>query len=229
MRFEDYFLGAQDIYRKDRCPRECPSAALHSVPIVGIPLPQWPHKLAGVLVSRDPTTAFIAPYLAARRGLINEWRSALMRADAPPQWLVQQIAAFDRKHMDGAHDREIEKLSDVMAENVYWTHLHKCSTDKAGSAACPFKYENAVLCGECWLKREIAEAIPLGAKFVLGLGSDVERFFSNWEGPEKERIKFLFLPYPSQAAAGAWNPKSPQKKKKIADVIDDLLDVALPG
>jgi len=225
MRFEDYFLGMQNIYQKDRCPSACPFKALHDVPIVGIPTPQWPHRLAGVLVSRDPAVAFIAPYLAARRGLINEWRSALMLADAPPQWLVRQIAAFDRRHMAGAHGHEIEKLCDLMADNVYWTHLHKCCTDKTGKAAGPFKYENAALCSDYWLKREIAEAIAQGAKFVLCLGSDVERFFTNWESPEKERIKFLFLPYPAAAVSGAWNPKNPLKKKRIADTIDGLFNV----
>ena len=225
MRFEDYFLGAQNVFQKDRCPDRCPLKAYNRMPIVGIPLPQWPRKLFGVLVSRDPATAFIPLYLAARECLIDDWRHTLMFADAPPQWLIGQIATFDRKHMGGVHALEIPRLRDIMLEDVYWTHLHKCCTDKKGKEAPPFNYSNAELCGNQWLKRELTDAIALRARFVLCLGSDVERFVSAWDSPEKERIKILYLPHPSGAAVGAWNPKDRVKRERIASTIDELFNI----
>ena len=225
MRFEDYFLDAGNVFRKDRCPDECRFKTLNSIPIVGVPLPQWPRRLQGVLVSRDPTIAFIEPYLNARDNLIEGWRHSLMAADAPPQWLVARVAEFDRKYMDGRHAFHLKKLGKVLEDNVYWTHLHKCCTDKAGKEAFPFSYENAYICGSCWLSRELSDAVALGAKFVLCLGTDVERFMYGREAPEKEQVTVLCLPHPSGAAMGAWNPKNSMRRERIADTIDELFRV----
>ena len=226
MRFEDYFLGPQNIHEKSLCPDDCPLKARRDIPIVGIPLPPWPTKIAGVLVSRDPPSSFLKTYTVAREGLTDEWRILLMSfVNAPPQWLIWRISIFDRKYRESAHEAGIENLTNVIDNNVYWTHLHKCFTDKKGEEAPVFDYANAERCGNMWLRQEILDAVKLGAKFVLCLGSDVERYVATWDTPLKEQVKVLYLPYPSPLSMGAWNPKDPEKLEKIAGTIDELFRI----
>lgn len=46
-----------------------------------------------------------------------------------------------------------------------------------------------------------------------------------WDAPEKGRIIVLYLPHQSSAGNGAWNPKVPAKKDKMANTIDELFRV----
>ena len=226
MRFHNYFLNSDNIKTKYVCPDECKFKDRKDNPIVGVPLPQMPHELTGVLISRDPTTAFIKPYLKVRGAKdASEWRKALITTNAPPQWIVSQIATFDRKYMEGRHAHEIERLREVITNNVYWTHLHKCCTDKTEKEADSFSYKNARLCADQWLGEEISDAIRLNAKFILCLGRDVESFMREWDAPEKGRIKILYLPHPARTANGAWNPKDQSRKDEIADTIDELFSI----
>jgi len=51
---------------------------------------------------------------------------------------------------------------------AYWTHYHKCPTDERNR----FTEE----CADKWLKEEINRAVEDGAKAIVCLGRDVEKW-----------------------------------------------------
>lgn len=221
MQFIDFISKAQNINDKTPCPEECEFKKLDNDPIVGVPEPQ--NKLLGVIISRDPTTAFITPYLEARKQSPEAWHHQLMTANAPPQWLIGQIAIFNKKYLSNQYDAEIERLRDIMENNVYWTHLHKCCTDKQSIEAPRFKTKNAMLCADQWLKQELSDSIGQGAKFIICLGNDAKAWFSEWGEEQGVNDKVIYLPHPSRAANGAWNPTDEGKKRELEDNVEKLL------
>lgn len=224
MQFIDYILDEKRIYDKGECPEECEFKHKEKVPIVGV-IPPQPNKLLGMIISRDPITAFKKPYLTARSGELVKWHDKLMTADAPPQWFISKIKNFDEKYMDNIHSNDLKLLEQIIANNVYWTHLHKCCTDKNDRKleAVHFKHKNGELCANKWLMDEIKEAKGLGLKFIICLGKDVELFIEPREIPFIEpAIKIFYFPHPSGANNGEWYPKDPDKKAWLMKKIDGL-------
>lgn len=224
MRFIDYILDDTNISKKGECPNDCDSRHNEKVPIVGV-FPPQSNQLKGMIISRDPTTAFKDPYLKARGKANTEWHNELMTADAPPQWLIKKIKNFDEKYMNSTHSNDLEILEQTISNNVYWTHLHKCCTDKKDHVlgAIHFKHKNGELCANKWLMDEIKEAKILGLKFIICLGKDVESFIEPRESTIKEPdIKIFYIPHPSGANNGEWYPKDPDKKAQLMKNIDDL-------
>ncbi len=224
MRFIDYIQDDTHIFKKDECPNACESRNNEKVPIVGV-FPPQSNKLTGMIISRDPTTAFKKPYLKARGKTNAEWHNKLMTVDAPPQWLIKKIKNFDDKYMENIHSNDLKILEQNIANNVYWTHLHKCCTDKKDRklGAVHFKHKNGELCADKWLMDEIKEAKSLGLKFIICLGKDVKSFIEPRESTIKEQdIKIFYFPHPSGANNGEWYPKNPDKKTRLIKNIGDL-------
>lgn len=224
MQFIKFISNDQNITQKPSCPQNCDFKLRSDIPIVGIPELQKQHPLLGVIISRDPTTAFIEPYMEARNKTPEGWHNQLMTSKAPPQWLIGQISTFDRKYLDNQYTTEIERLKEVMENNVYWTHIHKCCTDKQSIVAPRFKTKNAELCADKWLKDELSDAIGQGAKFVICVGKDAKSWVEEWKtDSEAKSVQVFYLPHPSGAANGAWNPKDKAKMTALKSAITGLL------
>jgi len=224
MQFIDHISNAQNIFDKPLCSKlSCKFKSLRNTPIVGIPGPQKPNHLLGVIISRDPTTAFILPYMMARERSLEGWHHDLMVACAPPQWVIGQIATFNRKYLENNYTAEIKRLYEIMVNNVYWTHLHKCCTDKS-SKEIQFNIENAKICADNRLNQELSDAIDEGAKFIICLGNEAKSWLKEEEeGALKARgIKIFYLPHPSGAANEAWNPKDEKNMGELRSNVETL-------
>lgn len=148
-----------------------------------------------------------------------------MTAKAPPQQVLMQITIFNKKYLDNQYMPEIERLREIMEKSVYWTHLHKCCTDKLSQEAPMFKTKNARLCADQWLKQELYEAIGQGAKFIICVGNDAKVWVSQWEKDNRANgIQVFYLPHPASTANGAWNPKDDNKMKLLKGNIVALLE-----
>jgi hypothetical protein len=225
MQFINFISDTGNIFNKSCCPQECDVELRNNIPIVGISEPQKQNKLLGVIISRDPTTAFIDPYLKAKQTTPEGWHDQLMTAKAPPQWVLKQITTFNKKYLENKYMPEIERLREIMEKSVYWTHLHKCCTDKLSQEAPMFKTKNARLCADQWLKQELNEAIGQGATFITCVGNDAKAWVSKWEIDNGAKgVKVFYLPHPSGAANGAWNPKDENKMKALKGNIVTLLE-----
>jgi|SRR5271157_326543 len=226
MQFIDYILDSPNVLTKSSCSKDCQFKDNHQIPIVGIPTI---NSIQGVIISRDPTTAFIEPYLLARLISQEDWHHKLMTADAPPQWVIKQIETFNQKYLEEDYKANIGQLKKLMENNIYWTHLHKCCTDKSAKEAPSFNAKNARLCANKWLDKELKEAIDAGAEFIICVGNDARSWLQEWEsGQDKTKIiPIFYLPHPSGAANGAWNPKDIKKLDDLKNTIESLLRLSL--
>lgn len=136
--------------------------------------------------------------------------------------------------MKNKFESEFQILTELMENNVYWTHLHKCCTynkkDKSNSdnntplVKIPFRSKNAKHCANTWLKQELQDAIEQGATFIICLGKHVENNVKPWEGQlqiPKEQI--FYLPHSSGAANGEWFNEERIKKTGLPKTIEALL------
>ena len=219
MQFIDYISNVDNIYEKALCPDECEFKDNIKVPIVGV-YPPSSDKFLGVIISRDPTTRFKDPYLKARV-TPERWHDELMEADAPPQWIINKIRFFDGKYVD-----DVRFLEKMMADNIYWTHLHKCCTDKLEKEldAKKFKRVNAKLCMKTWLVKEFSDVVDYKVRFIICLGKDVENLIKPIEGSlTSHNIRVFYLPHPSDANNGTWYSKEAKVRDNITKNIDGLL------
>ncbi|MBN1431496.1 MAG: hypothetical protein JW931_01850 [Methanomicrobiaceae archaeon] len=211
--------------KKDSCPDECGLKSISTAPAVWVPPPQR-HPFAGIIISRDPTTAFIPFYNEAKEMDLPKWREHLFATDAIPRWVCSRIEMFNRKYMDDLFSKEeLGNFRDTLYNSVYWTHLHKCCTDNQKKDSLNFRQRNARQCADRWLKSEIEAAAREDIRFIITLGKDVERWFENncaeIEGIQNGRL--YHLPHPSGAAMGAWHPKDEQKQRDLEEKIRGLV------
>lgn len=221
MQFIDYIKNPVNIVNKSACPDDCDFKG-EDVPIVGIMPPESPNKLLGIIISRDPTTEFIEVYQKAKTNENSfEWHQ-LMIEDAPPQWLINKIILFNEKHLNGDYNKEIESLKAIVKDNLYWTHFHKCCTDKNG---IKFKHSNGVKCAKKWLWKEILESKALGAKIIICLGKDVESYIKPKE-KALPGIRIYYLPHPSgvNTNKSSWYPKTDSELETLKASVIDLLN-----
>lgn len=225
MQFIDYLSNSEHIYNKSNCPKDCGFQSNKKIPIVGIAPPQAPEKILGMIISRDPTTRFINNYLSARSETSYLWNKTLMNVQAPPQWLINKIKTFNDKYMDGKHTDDTTIFEKILVNNFYWTHLHKCCTDKNEKDfdALMFKSSNGTLCANTWLLNEITDAKNSGARIMICLGKDVEAFIQ----PLKSTIsgqgyEIFYLPHPSSANNGKWYPKEANEKEALIGKLENL-------
>jgi len=177
-------------------------------PIIIIPPPDTPKIM---LISRDPTVDFIPIYEYSKRYSSDEMRRMLFSA-AIPHNLIVQITKFCRREKEGL--KESMKNLFKIFEVAYWTHLHKCPTDKEN------KFTTA--CANKWLRKEINEAKEEGIQTMVCLGKDVERWAS--KNIFTENIKIINLPHPSRRNP-IWYTRDNNKKMEIKKSIKRLIEL----
>lgn len=193
----------------DSCPDNCKFKKLPKIPAVWVPPPQN-NPFIGMIISRDPTTAFIPYYNDAKIPYYNDakskglslWRENLFNSNAIPDWIYKRIEYFNRKYMENSlSNDELANFRKTLFNSVYWTHLHKCCTDKPGEASLKFSRKNAGYCADRWLSSEIESTASDNIRFIITLGKDVERWFEkNGSNILKNKnIHLYHLPHPSGA------------------------------
>jgi len=222
--FIDIQLNVDTIYNKNICQVECDFKKYGKTPIVKISLPKEPEKFLGMIISEDPTTAFICPYkFAMRRGDTH----SLIKNPAPPKWLIQRITEYQNKYCDGQYSNQIEKLQEKINNNFYWTHMLKCCTMKSKKLkalpeemriSIPFRHDRGMICAKTWLLGELKDAVNKEkVKCIIVLGKSpktcVEQFVVE---SDIDDDRFVYLPHPSSANMKSWNPKK-EKDKNMLD------------
>jgi len=179
-----------------------------------------PENIQGILISRDPTSAFIEPYRTQKK---NE---GLFQFNAPPKWLCCRIQSFMKYSINSP---ELEKIRNFLNWNCYWTHFHKCPTIK-GVKNLQFSYKHGKMCADQWFDNECT-TYDLNGKILILLGQDLKKYFR--ECKEDHQIfrnnHVICLPHPSSANVGngwSWNLKMPEddeNKKSVKAAINELL------
>ncbi|MFB0544339.1 MAG: uracil-DNA glycosylase family protein, partial [Asgard group archaeon] len=114
------------------------------------------------------------------------------------------------------------KLFNVIFWKTYWTHMHKCFTNKF-SENTKFKHGNAVKCADKWLEKELEYAISDKTRFIIALGNDVQTWFQNWRQRENKGIKIINLIHPSGQNNRIWYRSQKDKyKKKIGETEEEI-------
>jgi len=172
-------------------------------------VPQPSDILKGCIISRDPTFEFIAPLKGYQKGKGN------FQFDAPPVWLYERIQYFMGFKPDS---NEMKKLKTFLNLQCYWTHFHKCPTNKNEHKFC-FKYSNGEKCVDIWFNHEVLQH-NLNQKILILLGRDLQTYFSrNGDHQLLQNNNVIRLPHPSMANCGkgwSWNKnKSSEDKHRI--------------
>lgn len=225
MNFDEQFEAFMAMNKSDVCPDGCEFKGLADTPLVWVPPPQK-HPFIGFIISRDPTTEFIPYYTDAKSKSLSSWRELLFNSNAIPRWTYRRIEVFNQKYMHGAlSEEELINFRDTLFHSVYWTHLHKCCTDKRVEASLKFKPKNANYCADRWLRSEIKSATSDNVRFIITLGKDVERWFESRgnELLEDQTIRLYHLPHPSRANMASWYPKNEQARRKLEEKIRNLV------
>jgi hypothetical protein len=178
-------------------------------------------NIKGCIISRDPTSAFIKPWREHK----NE-RGNFQFGEAPPKWLFERIQYFMGFELDPT---DIKKLKTFLDMNCYWTHFHKCPTDKQGIDCPRFSYFNGERCADRWFEFEFTK-YNLNDKILILLGRDLERYFqNNPDNPLLKSNRVFYLPHPSMANCGkgwSWNKnKAPNDTNfiKLSNQLNELI------
>lgn len=211
--------------KERECPDRCELKGFPAVPPVWVPPPQNCERPVGLIVSRDPTVAFIPTYLSSRAMSASSGREYLFASDAIPRWICDRIAVFNRLFMQSSlSEEELARFRRVLYGKVYWTHLHKCCTDKRREQSLKFKKKNAYLCADRWLRSEIAFAVQERVLFVVALGKDFGQWCErNRDLIDSSGVRLYRLPHPSRANMASWYPKDERVQERLATEIGSLV------
>jgi len=199
---KEYFIK---IKNKEKC-YNC-SFYNEDLPIIEIPAPK---NTLIVLISRDSTQSFIPLYELTNKYESEEKRLMLF-ANAIPNSLIVRIKRLFGDEID---KEAFLKFCKILFDQTYWTHYNKCPT------RIRKKFSN--YCAQNWLEEEINKAISNGAKIIVTLGSDVEK----WLNQTKLKVKVehvINLPHPS-GLSRKWN-KNNEEFKKIKKDITEFIDL----
>lgn len=197
---------------KSKCPNNC-EFKNENLPIIKIPPPKNPKIL---LISRDPTVAFI-PIYEHFQAYEEERRRRMLFTSAIPLSLIVQITKFLRKGNEDTKENKkaLFKLYDVS----YWTHLHKCPTDLGNNPFIRGGWKKAIICANKWLKEEIA-TFAKETQLIVCLGRHVEKWVN------ENKIENIYLPHPSPRNNAVYSRMSENvDEKEIEKNIYRLLKV----
>lgn len=202
---------------KGKCPEECKFKRRKDIKIALI---SPPDKISGIVISQDPTVRWSHFYRYSKNELGEDTRRKMLFVSAILYLLFNRIIEFmDERitHEDG------EYLFDRMFQEVYWTHLHKCFTDKSEEKSFKFERKNANECAGRWLTKELNLAINNKTKFIIALGNNVRKWVKTWkekDGRDK-MIEIINLPHPS-GLNRKWNNKEDEDISKAIEKLTDL-------
>lgn len=202
---------------KDKCFEGCEFKRRKDIEIALVPPPK---KILGIIISQDPTTRWL-DYEEAKEKPENIRRKILFDTAIPLQ-VIKKIAIFM-----GRETAQI--IKETMYKNMYWTHIHKCFTDKSGRVSIKYKYKNARHCANKWLADELNIAINNRPIFIVTLGKPVKKWIDAWkeDNCENKDVKVINLPHPSPANVGiksSWNPNT-EDREEIEQQINNLLEL----
>jgi hypothetical protein len=229
MEFYEYFEACSTMNKEEECPDGCElKEGFPDIPPIWIPPPQKPDQFVGLLISRDPTTDFMPVYCCAKTKYASSPRAYMFKSNAIPRWLCDRIAEFNKEYMENQlSPSEFDTIRRTLFDHVYWTHLHKCCTNKCEVGSLPFKKTNAHLCADRWLKTEIKHASRENIAFIITLGRDVEYWFEiNWSefNVPSSTIRLCHLPHPSRANMASWHPKDDKARSNLEKKIRKLVE-----
>lgn len=171
----------KSLLKKEKCPNSCPFKRRPIAPAYVDPA----EHIEGIIISRDPTMAWLPIYNFARLKS-DEIRRLLLYATAIPGQIVSRITEFYSWDPAG---NKCAKLIRSIFQLTYWTHFHKCHTDER-SAEYRYNNANGVRCADTWLKNEIES---VGAvKYVVALSKDVWNWMGSTVIPEQTDIIKLY-------------------------------------
>lgn len=183
-------------FEKDCCPDDCELKNRSEIEIISVPSPE---EIFGVIISRDPTVQWPYIYLNSENDIYT--RQQILFSSAIPLWLFNKIQVFMR---DKIEERDMKFLFDIIFHRTYWTHLHKCQTDINNKISSKFKSKNANRCADRWLPKELQLAIENNAKFIITLGTDVQKWVYKWNKTNGQKIEIIDLPHPSGNNNSIW-------------------------
>jgi len=204
--------------KKSDCPQDCEHKFNKVKEIALVPPPD---EILGIIVSRDPTVDWLEHHyrkeMKSRKELFDS---------AIPKQLFERINDFMANDITEEKKKHLYKF---INKNIYWTHLHKCFTDKKGKKSIKFKNKNASSCADKWLTEELNIALKDKIRFIIALGNDVQKWICEWREDycKNKNIKIINLPHPSPANVGitsSWNPET-KDKVKIEKRINTLLEL----
>ncbi len=200
---------------KDNCPPNC-RLSREGVEIARVPPP---NEILGIIISRDPPISWWHFYRFAMAENQEDTARKMLYASAIPGLLMDRIWAFMGERINWS---DLESLYNIVFKKVYWTHLHKCFTDKSQEKTV-FKPRDATICANQWLKEELLLVITEGAQFILTLGREAQNWIEKWqkEAKESEKVKVIKLPHPS-GLNRKWNNKN---DKNILTQVRLLIDI----
>ncbi len=209
----------------DICPEKCEFVVTGKSKAIAHVIPPI-NDILGIIISRDPTIAWLSKYKEAM-SRPEDLRRKILFDTAIPAQLIQKIKTFMK---DKISDEKSICLSEMIYKRVYWTHLHKCFTDK-GRESIPFKKKNAKECANRWLIDELDIAIDEQTKFIIALGIEVKEWISDWRGDYNKlnNIDIIYLPHPSPANVGkgfSWYPSKSIDRDKLEKRVERLITYA---
>jgi hypothetical protein len=200
-----------EVINKDACPESCDLKGRREIEIVRVPPPD---EILGIIVSQDPTVDWLYEYLKNESD--ENIRRKILFASAIPLSLLTKVLIF-MKNMNHIGENDKKCLCDVIFQQTYWTHWHKCLTDVTGEVSSKFKPKNGKECANQWLKEELDSAINNKTRFIIALGNHVQSWFRNeWDQAKNRNIKVINLPHPSGQNNPIWyRSEKDEYKNKI--------------
>jgi hypothetical protein len=243
---EDFF----SFFEKNRntTQAECKQSGVCNFPnygrkIVWIP-PPIKGELAGVIISRDPTTGFIEEYNKASEKSDDEFRQKLMSNENVPVNTI--IGRIEKVCQREGKNFSRDNLSKFLLNRCYWTHLLKCYTyskrkNDLESKSFPEAYRIGCVnhCSERWLSHELDLIFKQpNIKIIVLLGADVTKFVYRSLFPEEivelyevkqyKTCTLIPLPHPSRANGASWTPSTKYPLLKNIEELIKKCDVSPP-
>lgn len=175
-------------------------------------IPFLSKRIDGCIISRDPTFNFLEKIKEYNKHP-SIFTGNFSFGPAPPKWLFKRIGYFMDYSPD---DPSMVKLQEFLDKRCYWTHFHKCPTQKKGKRNInpeekypSFHYSTAKWCANSWFESEFNRYL-LKDKIIIKLGRHVEQFFnqSEFRFLPKNKSSMIALPHPSAVNKGniwSWN------------------------
>jgi hypothetical protein len=181
-----------------------------------------PDEIVGIIISQDPTVRWMPFYKYLKNEPQKDIRRKMLFASAISLTLINRILEFRK----GIGQNTERRLFDVIFEKTYWTHLHKCFTDKS-KEELDYKTKNAKACADNWLDDELGYAIGNKTRFIIALGKDVGKWLEKRENKWEHKVKIIYLPHPSGQNNPIWYRSKNKKYHKKIEQTDKQIKTLL--